>query len=242
MLFVDRDELLFCPSASLGSNLSLTPPPSQPGTIFQSNLIRQGVYQKEYIQEMLSARLNRSSLPLLPSLTRPQASVSLGSCTHRRPETVCLISFRQEVAPSLPTETRDDLNYLNTKSCVESVYHPTATTRLNLATTGSLTTVREMLRCFGGNLVGERKRYSRKCLELSVGGICPFNGVHVLCQRCKCLERRPSAERSVSVCLSLSSAAHPKLQVSSYSLQLDRTEIPLSFSPARGRSRPLSPS
>lgn len=86
---------------------------------------------------------------------------------------------------------------------MESVYHPTASARLNLATTGSLITVREMLRCFGGNLVGERKRYSRKCLELSVGGICPFNGVHVLCQRCKCLERRPSAERSVSVSLSL---------------------------------------
>jgi hypothetical protein len=50
-----------------------------------------------------------------------------------------------------------------------------------------------MLSCFGGSLVGVKERYSRKSLELSVGGICPFNGIHVLCQRCRCKELRPSS-------------------------------------------------
>lgn len=83
----------------------------------------------------------------------------------------------------------DHLYHLSTVQCIESVYQP------NQTLASSVKIIQDMLRCLGSNLVGEKKRYGRKSMDLSVGGICPFNGVHVLCQRCNCKESRPTNER-----------------------------------------------
>lgn len=42
--------------------------------------------------------------------------------------------------------------------------------------------VSKALRCWSGTVV-ERKPYSRKCAEINMGGVCPFNGVHTVCLR-----------------------------------------------------------
>jgi hypothetical protein len=42
--------------------------------------------------------------------------------------------------------------------------------------------VSRMLRCWRGAAV-EKKPFSRKCAEVSMGGVCPFNGVHSVCLR-----------------------------------------------------------
>lgn len=59
----------------------------------------------------------------------------------------------------------------------------------------SMESIQHISKCVGGRIAAEQGSYSRKCIEMSVGGICPFNGIHNLCQRCKCVETRPDSSR-----------------------------------------------
>lgn len=55
--------------------------------------------------------------------------------------------------------------------------------------------IQKIFNCIGGGISMEKYKENRKCVEMSVGGICPFNGIHTLCQRCRCVEARPNSTR-----------------------------------------------
>ena len=73
---------------------------------------------------------------------------------------------------------------------MNKVYDPKS-----LSSTNELKSLEHILKCTGGNIAAECGENNRKCAEISVGGICPFNGIHTLCQRCRCNESRPDSTR-----------------------------------------------
>lgn len=52
-----------------------------------------------------------------------------------------------------------------------------------------------IINCIGGKISIQDIKDNRKCIEMAVGGICPFNGIHTLCHKCRCVEKRPDSSR-----------------------------------------------